>query len=108
MQAGYGYYSPDGLTPQECPPGTYGIAAGAPTLAQGCAPCATGSVAAGYANRACTPCLPPLVASADATQCTAGCGAGAYYVNGACKQCPAGFTRFLQLAHDPLVGPATD
>ena len=93
MQAGYGLYSTDGYSVQVCPAGTYGIRAGAGTLAQGCMACAAGSVS-DSGSLACTKCPIGTISDASLTSCVYACGTGAYQsiAEGSCKQCPAGYT----------------
>ena len=91
MQVGYGRYSYDGMSMQECPPGTFGIAAGSPTLSLACQKCGAGSVAPIHGSLMCTLCIGGQVASSDSTLCLADCDAGSYISKGICTACPSGY-----------------
>ena len=91
MQVGYGHYSYDGMSMQECPPGTFGIAAGSPTQSLACQKCGAGSVAPVYGSLMCTLCIGDQVASSDSTLCLDDCDTGAYMSKGICTACPSGY-----------------
>ena len=94
MQVGFGHYSSDGLSMQECPAGFHALAAGAATLSTACAKCPAGSISSDRGALTCSQCGSGLVASGDSTACLSTCGWASYMdtAKGGCVACAAGYT----------------